>query len=208
MSAGSVTTIVFDLGGVLVDWNPRYLYHTMIDDKNQIEWFLAHVCNHEWNLEQDRGRSFDKAVDLLLPKFPDHAELIRAYRDRWPEMLRGTIPGTVMILEELKELGWPLHAITNWSAETFPIAEERYAFLNHFESITVSGRVGMIKPNEDIFHHFAETTSVDLTKAVFIDDNSDNIETAGRLGFDAIQFQGPEHLREALVKRGILNQSS
>ncbi|MEO1018352.1 MAG: HAD family phosphatase [Pseudomonadota bacterium] len=202
--AAAIKSIVFDLGGVLVDWNPRYLYRKMIDDEARMEWFLAEICNGPWNLEQDRGRSFDEAVEVLLPHYPAEAELIKAYRDRWPEMLAGPIDGTVVVLDELVAGGWPLHAITNWSAETFPVAEARYPFLGHFRSITVSGQVGMVKPNEDIFLHFSEQQDVPPEGAVFIDDNAANIETAGRLGFDAIRFEGPAQLREALQLRGVL----
>jgi 2-haloacid dehalogenase len=204
-SAGAKPVLVFDLGGVLIDWNPRYLYRQLITDEAEIERFLAEVCHAEWNEEQDRGRSFAEAVEEAAARHPGERALIEAYHHRWHEMLAGPIPGSVQILGELKQAGYELHALTNWSVEKFPIARERYDFLSWFESILVSGEVGLIKPDPRIFHLLLEGIGRPAGDCIYIDDNPKNVAAAGALGFDAIRFQGPEPLRHDLVRRGALS---
>jgi 2-haloacid dehalogenase len=204
-SAGARPVVVFDLGGVLIDWNPRYLYRQLLADEREIERFLAEVCHAEWNEEQDRGRTFAEAVEEAAARHPGERALIEAYHHRWHEMLAGPIPGSVTILEELKGAGYELHALTNWSVEKFPIARERYDFLDHFESILVSGEVGLIKPDPRIFQLLLEGIGRPAESCIYIDDNARNVATAGALGFDAIHFRGPEPLRHDLVRRGVLS---
>ncbi len=197
--------VVFDLGGVLIDWNPRYLYRQLLDDEREIERFLAEVCHPEWNEEQDRGRTFAAAIEEAVARHPGERALIEAYHHRWHDMLAGPIAGSVEILEELKQTGVELHALTNWSVEKFPIARERYDFLGWFESILVSGEVGLIKPDPRIFRLLLESIGRAAADCVYIDDNAKNVAAAGALGFDAIHFQGPEPLRRDLVRRGVLS---
>lgn len=195
--------VVFDLGAVLIDWNPRHLYRKMFDDEARMETFLSEVCTPAWNVEQDRGRTWDEAVDMLSARHPEHRDLIQAYRDRWDEMLAGPIDGTVTILNRLKDAGYELHALTNWSAETFPLARERYDFLDSFETILVSGEEGMIKPDAEIFQLLLTRIDRSANGCLFIDDSAKNTEAAAKLGFDAIRFQEPDRLQQELAARGI-----
>lgn len=195
--------IVFDLGAVLIDWNPRHLYRKLFDDEAEMEIFLKQICTPDWNAEQDRGRSWAEAVALLSAEHPEHEPLIQAYQDRWEEMLAGPIHGTVDILERLKNEGYEIHALTNWSAETFPIARARYGFLERFDTILVSGEEGVKKPDARIFHLLLQRIGHPAERCLFIDDGAKNIEAAAKLGFDAILFEGPEKLASALLARDI-----
>jgi len=195
-----VETVVFDLGGVLIDWNPRYLYRKLLKDELEIESFLHNVCHSEWNEKQDAGRSFADGIAELIKKHPDKEALIRAYFDRWPEMLGGAIAGTVEILKEMKRAGkYRLFALSNWSAETFPIALQRYGFLQDFESILLSGQEKMLKPDLRFFDLLEARFKVNPTAALFIDDLEKNILGARRAGFKAIQFIDPQDLRQKLA---------
>ena len=195
--------IVFDLGAVLIDWNPRHLYRKLFDDEAEMEAFLEHICTPAWNAEQDRGRSWAEAIALLSAEHPAQRPLIEAYRDRWEEMLAGPIHGTVAILERVKNDGHEIHALTNWSAETFPIARARYRFLDWFETILVSGEEGMKKPDPAIFRLLLKRIGHPAARCIFIDDSVKNIEAASNLGFDGILFEGPDLLKDALSARGI-----
>jgi 2-haloacid dehalogenase len=196
---------VFDLGGVLIDWDPRHLYRKLFPgDEAGMERFLADVCSPEWNLQQDAGRSWAEAIGLLKAQHPAHAELIDAYRLRWPEMLAGSIPGTVAIAQELKTAGVPLYALTNWSHETFPIAFEQYDFLQWFEGIVVSGQEKMVKPDPAIYRVLLERYALAPEELVYIDDNARNATAATALGMRGIHFTSPEKLRADLVELGLL----
>jgi 2-haloacid dehalogenase len=196
--------VVFDLGGVLIDWNPRYLYRQLIADEAAMELFLGEVCHSGWNEEQDRGRTFAAAIEEAVARHPAERALIEAYHHRWEEMLAGPIEGTVAVLAELKDAGRELHALTNWSAEKFPIARGRYDFLTWFESILVSGEHGLIKPDPKIFELLLERIGRRAGDCIYIDDNPKNVEAAAALGFDAIRFDSPEQLRRDLAERGAL----
>ena len=196
--------IVYDLGGVLIDWNPRHLYRKLIEDEAAMEWFLAEVCHTAWNEEQDRGRRFAAAIEEAAAHHPEYRPLIEAYFERWAEMLAGEIDGAVAILAELRDAGHELHALTNWSAETFPFARERFAFLDWFKTILVSADVGLIKPDPAIFHLLLERIGRTPAECIYIDDNPRNVTAAQRLGFDAIAFQSAAQLREALYRRAVL----
>jgi 2-haloacid dehalogenase len=135
----AVDTVVFDLGGVLIDWDPRYLYRQLLDDEEEIELFLETVCTVEWDAQMDAGRPFAEGVAELVARHPDQEWLIRAYADRWEDMLAGEVPGSVEVLEELAGAGVRLIALTNWSRETFPIARRRFPFLERFVAVVVSG---------------------------------------------------------------------
>ena len=199
-----VSAVVFDLGGVLVDWNPRHLYRKlMADDPERIEWFLATICTPEWNALQDAGRTFAEATAELVEKHPEQKELIEAYYGRWEEMLGGPIEGSVEILRTIRNLPYDLYALTNWSKESFPVALERFNFLNWFDGIIVSGEIGLIKPGAEIFLHMIEAYGLVPASTIFIDDSLLNVETARRIGFRAIRFENPEQLRMELLNAGI-----
>jgi len=202
--AAGARVVVFDLGGVLIDWNPRYLYRQLIEDEAAMELFLTEVCHAAWNEEQDRGRTFAAAIEEAATRHPGQRTLIEAYHHRWEEMLAGSIEGTVRVLAELREAGHELHALTNWSAETFPIARERYAFLTWFATILVSGEHGLIKPDPRIFQLLLERIGRAAGACIYIDDNPRNVAAATELGFAAVHFQSPAQLRDELVGRGLL----
>ena len=204
-----IDTVVFDLGGVLVDWNPRYLYRQIFNDEQEMENFLANVCHGNWNEMQDAGRPFAEAVNERIDKFPQYEPMIRAYHKRWSEMLKGDIPGTVQILKEMHKAGQPrLLALSNWSAETFPIAKKRFPFLGFFEAILVSGEEKLIKPDPRFFKLLIDRFQVDPAHAVFIDDVEKNILGAKALGFQTIHFKSPEALRVSLSQLGVLPAKS
>lgn len=205
MGEGSAASVVvFDLGGVLIDWDPRNLYRKLIDDADEMEDFLATVCHSAWNLRQDAGWPVAEAAADAKARHPDKAALIDAYYARWPEMLNGEIDGAVAILAELKDQGTPIYALTNWSAETFPHAQSRFAFLDWFRAIVVSGEIGMIKPDAEIYEFLLATHDLTAAETVFIDDKAENVEAARALGFHGIRFTEPESLRNALGELGVL----
>ena len=196
--------VVFDLGGVLIDWNPRHLYRKLFADEATMEWFLAEVCHGAWNLEQDRGRTFAAAIEEAALRHPDQRAMIEAYHARWDEMLAGAIDGSVAILEELAAAGCELHALSNWSAETFPLARPRFAFLERFGTILVSGDERLVKPDARIFQLLLERIAHPAQRCIYIDDSKPNVAAAAALGFDAIAFTSPSALRAALVERKLL----
>lgn len=197
-------TIVFDLGGVLIDWNPRYLYRGIFDTEEEMEDFLATVATMEWHLEQDRGRTIKEATGLLRSKYPKYEREIEAYYDRWDEMFGGPVEGTVDVLRELRDTGLPLYALTNWSAEVFPLAREQYEFLAWFDDIIVSGEERIIKPDKEIYDVLVQRTGLDPATAVFIDDSRPNVLAAEELGFTAIEFRDASSLREELTRLEVL----
>jgi 2-haloacid dehalogenase len=198
------TAVVFDLGGVLIEWDPRHLYRQLFDDADEMESFLADVTNAEWNAHQDAGRPWNEAVEVLVAEYPERREFIEAFHRRWPEMLAGEIPGTVDVLADLRAAGVRLIALSNWSAETFPIARERFDFLAWFEGIVISGEVGVNKPDRRIFDHLAEQFGIEPAAALFIDDSSANVDAARALGLRAIRFTDASALRRELVRLGLL----
>ena len=200
--------VVFDLGGVLIDWDPRHLYRKLLADEAAVEEFLATVCTPEWNAELDRGRPFAEGVAELVERHPEHAAAIAAYHERWPEMVAGDIPGTVEVLAELRAAGVPLYALTNWSAETFAITRGRFEFLEWFDGLLVSGEERVTKPDPAIFQLLLDRFGLDPTATVFVDDSEANVTAARRLGFDAIGFTGHEELRRELVARRLLPRSA
>ena len=184
---------VFDIGGVLIDWNPRHLYRKLFEDEAAMEDFLSSVCTPAWNLEQDRGRPWEEAVALLTERFPERAELIAAYHLRWEEMVPGPIPGTADIVEALKARG-PVYAITNFSAEKLRLARQRFEVLNRFDGMVVSGSVGLVKPDPAIYRHLLDTHGLDPAETLFIDDAQPNIAGARAVGMHAHHFTDAESL--------------
>lgn len=201
--------VVFDLGGVLIDWNPRYLYGSLFGgDDAAMERFLAEVCTPEWNARQDGGRTWREAVDVLSADFPEHRELIEAYDRRWEETLAGPIQPTVDILADLRAGGVRIAALSNWSAEKFPIARERYDFLAWFETIVVSGEIGISKPDPRIYEHLLAVTRFIPRRTVFIDDSQANVEAAAALGMTPVHFTDAATLRRRLRQLGLLGADS
>ena len=196
---------MFDLGGVLIDWNPRYLYRKLFDgDDAAMERFLATVCTSHWNLQQDAGRSLAEGCAVLKNQHPEHAKWIDAWRDRYEEMLAGPIQGTVDILAELRARNVPIYALSNWSSETFPSALKRFDFLQWFRGVLISGEVKLIKPDPRIYRLFCETHGVDPSDAVYIDDLQANVDAANTVGMHGIQFTDATALRQELVRAGLL----
>jgi 2-haloacid dehalogenase len=200
-----VDTIIFDLGAVLIDWNPRYLYRKIYKTEEEIDWFLENICTHDWNEKQDAGRSFAEATDELLKKHPEHEVAIRAWYGRWQETMNGPIQGSVDIFRELKDSGrYKMYALTNWSAETFPWALEKFDFLQWFDGIVVSGHEKTRKPFPEFFQILFDRHQVNPVTALFIDDNLRNIEGGRALGLPGIHFVSPLQLREELIKLRVI----
>lgn len=198
-----IKNIVFDFGGVLVDWNPRYLYETLFEETSEMDHFLSHICTMEWNSRQDAGRSLAKGTALLQNRFPEHKIMIAHFYDGWETMLKGEIPENTALLPRIKEK-YRLFGLTNWSAETFPVALDRFPFFKHFEGIVVSGEEKMIKPGKDIFHVLLDRYGLAAEASVFIDDTLPNIQAAAELGFHTIHFHEGVSLEAELKKMGLL----
>ncbi len=198
-------TIIFDLGAVLIDWNPRYLYRKIFKTEEEIDWFLENICTQDWNEKQDAGRSFEEATQELVLLHPDHEASIRAWYGRWQETIRGSIDGTVDIFRELKESGrYKIYGLTNWSAETFPWALERFEFLHWFDGIVVSGVEKTRKPFPEFFQILFDRHHVNPATALFIDDSLKNIEGGRAVGLQGIHFISPGQLRAELRSRRLI----
>ena len=198
-------TIVFDLGAVLIDWDRRHLFQKLFNGRTtELNYFLDNVCTLAWNAEMDAGRPFTEAVAAKIVEFPQYEPYITAYHARWEEMTVGPISGTVEIFAELRQAGYPTAALSNWSAETFPLVQPRFEFLNWFDEIILSGAVKVNKPDPAIYHILLERLNRQPQECVFIDDSLPNIAAAQHLNFQAIHFQSPAQLRSELVSLGIL----
>jgi 2-haloacid dehalogenase len=198
------TTVVFDLGNVLVRWNPRLLYEQLIPDAEELERFFGTVITHDWIRDQDAGRTFADGIALLTAQFPHYEHEIRAFWERWEEMVPGPIEETVEILAELRERQIPLYALTNWSHETFPIARPRFPFFEWFEGIVVSGEVQLVKPDARIYRHLLDAHGLRAEDCVFVDDSPANVAGAEAVGISALHFQSPERLRRDLAELKLL----
>ncbi len=200
-----INTIIFDLGNVLIDWNPAYVYRTIFETEEEVKHFLDTVCSPDWNEAQDGGRSLQEATDILIAEFPEQEANIRAYYGRYEEMLGGPLPGSVEILRGLKESkNYRLLALTNWSAETFPVALRKFDFLGWFDGIVVSGVEKNRKPFPDFYQLLLDRYEVKAEEALFIDDNFRNILAAREMGIESIHFTSPEELDRALKEKEIL----
>ncbi len=201
----STDTIIFDLGAVLIDWNPRHLYRKIFKTEKEIDWFLENICTHDWNEKQDAGRSFEEATAELVSLHPTHEAAIRAWYSRWEETIRGPIDGTVDIFRELKKSGrYKIYGLTNWSAETFPWALERFEFLHWFDGIVVSGVEKTRKPFPEFFQILFDRHQVNPASALFIDDSLRNIEGGKAVGLQGIHFISPAQLRAELRSRRLI----
>lgn len=200
-----INTIIYDLGGVLIDWNPKYVYRDVFNgDEAKVDWFLNTICTHEWNEEHDAGRLIEDGNKLLIQQYPEHEALIRTYYERWHEMLGGPIQEGVEILNKIKQVNHhKLYALTNWSAETFPVALQRYEFLQWFEGIVVSGEEQTRKPFKKIYEIILDRYQITPQTSVFIDDNLKNVEAARTLGINAVQFKNSQQLINELNHLGV-----
>jgi 2-haloacid dehalogenase len=204
MTKNSIDTIIFDLGGVLIDWNPRYLYRKIFKTEEEVTWFLENICTPAWNDEQDGGRSFEEATNLLLAKHPEWEVPIKAWYGRWQETISGPVHETVEILKHFKEeKKHRLYALTNWSEQTFPWALDNFEFLHWFEGIVVSGVEKTRKPFPEMYEIILNRYSIDPKSALFIDDSLKNIEAARKIGLHTIHFQSPAQLNEELKQLGL-----
>jgi 2-haloacid dehalogenase len=201
----SIKAIIFDYGNVLLEWNPKLVYQRYFaNDPEGMERFLQEVNFADWNLQQDKGRPFVEGVAVLSQQFPHYSNLIQAYHERWIDSLVGSITGTVDILKQLKQAGYLLYGLSNWSAETFPYARERYDFFDLFDDMVISGEVGHAKPDPEIFHVLLNKIGKPAKECLFIDDSLANIQQAQKMGFETIHFQSPEQLKTALQDLNIL----
>lgn len=194
----SIDAVVFDVGSVLLHWDPRLLYRklfTHVDmtaDEARVEWFLSTVCPPSWNVEQDRGRSIADAVADAIGRHPEYAAHIRAFYGRFQEMIPGEIPESVAALRRAKAAGLPVHGLTNFGRETFPPTAKRFDFLRAFDTVVVSGEEGVVKPDPKIFEILIARAGIDPARTAFIDDSAANIATAEKMGFIAHRFTDPK----------------
>lgn len=202
----SINTLIFDLGGVLIDWNPEYVFQKVIPDEARRRYFFENICTYDWNLEQDAGRSLAAGTELLVSQHPDWEMEIRAYYDRWVDMLGEPVHGTVEILKNaIDSPNYRVYALTNWAAETWEIVLkiERFQFLYSFEGVVVSGQEKTRKPLPEIYQILQNRYEVNPQEAIFIDDNFPNVIAARALGMQAIHFKNPEQLMEELKRLNV-----
>ncbi|PWE58084.1 2-haloalkanoic acid dehalogenase [Metarhizobium album] len=202
--ASEIRHIVFDIGKVLIHYDPSLPYRRLIPDDAERAWFFANVCTHDWNIEQDRGRNWDDAEALLIADHPGREEHIRAFRKHWHEMVPHPYDGSVAIMERLIDEGRDVTMLTNFASDTFREAQQRFAFLNRPRGVTVSGDIGLIKPDAAIYHRHADTFGLDPDATLFIDDTAVNVSGARDAGWGAaIHFTGADRLKEDLHRYGI-----
>ncbi|MGE5641674.1 MAG: HAD family hydrolase [Byssovorax cruenta] len=194
----TIKAIIFDFGNVLLEWNPRHVYRRFFQSEEEMEKFLHDVDFTDWNLQQDKGRPFAEGVSELSKQFPQYAELIQAYHDNWIHSIGNSLTGTIEIMKRLKKAGYQLYGLSNWSAETFPMARRKYDFFNLLDDIVISGEVGAIKPEPAIFEIMLKRIGRPASECLFIDDALANIEAARAMGFATVHFQSPEQLENEL----------
>lgn len=194
----TITTVVFDIGEVLIDWNPRYLYRKIFAEVEEMEYFLASVCDSGWNARQDEGYPWAAALAEKIAQFPKYESQIRAYHARWPEMVRGGVDGSVRVLQRLKDRGTPVYAITNYNQETFALSQTLWPFLTLFDGIVVSGTERMLKPDPRIYRLLLDRYDLSAPSCVFIDDRLENVKGAENVGMSGIHFQDPAQMERDL----------
>lgn len=200
----TVKAVIFDLGQVLIQWDPKLLYRKMFEDEKEMEFFLTKVCPPEWNASLDAGYPFADGVKDRIEIYPDYEPYIRAWHERWIETIGGEISGTVEILKQVMARDYRVFALSNWSAETFPIVAHQYEFLNWFEDVVLSGKEKLIKPNPEIYQRLLERANLKPEECIFIDDSLHNVEAARKMGIHAIQFESPEKLSNTLTELDLL----
>ena len=196
--------IIFDFGGVLVDWNPRYLYRKIFADEQEMEWFLQQVCPPQWNALLDAGLPFEEAIAERKEKYPRYAQALDAYFARWDEMMGGEVPGTAAIVQEVKSKGYPVFGLSNWSAQTFPLALKRFAVFGLLDGRVLSGEEKINKPDERIYRRLLERFNLKAQECLFIDDTLPNILQAQKMGFETIHFKDAPSLRKELQERKVI----
>ena len=201
---GRPRAVVFDLGGVLLDWDPRHLYRNLFDDEAEMERFLSEVCTMEWHHAHDLGVPPEQTIPPLIEAHPEYAEMIHAWPERSEEMLAGPIDDSVEILCELKAAGVPVYALTNMETWTYPGRRERYPFLGWFDGTVVSGIEGVAKPDRKVFELLLDRFGLTAQSTLFIDDSPKNVAAARAVGMQAIEFESPERLRQSLEEAGLL----
>jgi 2-haloacid dehalogenase len=200
-----INTIIFDLGGVLIDWNPDYLFNDVFSNNDDKNFFFENICTPDWNEEQDAGRLIETGTSLLIKDYPEHETNIRMFYERWEEMLKGPIQDSVDIFKTLKDSNnYKILALTNWSAELFPIALKKYDFLHWFDGRVVSGEEKTRKPYKEIYDIIINRYNLEPTTTLFIDDNIRNINAAIELGIKTIHFQSPIQFKKALMEMNLL----
>ncbi len=204
----AVDVVIFDFGGVLIQWDRRHLYRKIFDDTEKMEWFLSEVCSEEWNRELDRGLPYARAIAERQDRFPEYADEIYAYWSRWEEMTPGPIEGTSEVVDDLRATGLRLCGLTNFSADTFPRAQAKFPILTTFDEVVVSGIERIIKPQREIYELASLRFGARPERCLFIDDREDNVEGARRVGMEAIHFVDAERLRRDLETRGLLGRES
>jgi len=201
----NINSIIFDLGGVLIDWNPDYLFKDFFDNEEDKKFFFENICTPDWNEEQDAGRTIEEGTNLLIQQFPEHETNIRMFYDKWEQMLKGPIQDTVDIFKTLKESNnFKILALTNWSAELFPVALEKYEFLHWFDGRVVSGEEKTRKPHKEIYDIIISRYNLEPSTTLFIDDNIRNINAANELGINTIHFQNANQFKTALIEMNLL----
>lgn len=196
--------VIFDIGRVLIHWDPRYLYEKLIADPEELEWFLENVVNFEWHHEHDRGLPFAASLPQRALEFPEYAGLIYAFRERWDETIPGEVEGSVALLRRLHETGVPCFALTNYSAETWPELEARFSWVECFKDAVVSGREGVVKPEAAIYHLARERFGLKEGEGLFIDDKEINVRAGEAAGLVGHHFDRPEKLERDLKAKGLL----
>jgi 2-haloacid dehalogenase len=202
--AAIINAVVFDVGGVLLDWDPRHLYRKLFDDEQEMERFLAELCTVEWHAQHDRGVPAEQSCAELAAEHPEYAELIHAWSQRTEEMIAGTIDGSIEILRELKDAGIRCYALTNMEAETYPLRAARYEFMSWFDGTVVSAHEGVIKPEREIFERLLTRYGLEPARTLMIDDSRRNVEAAAGLGMQTVHYTSPAQLRGELERFGLL----
>ena len=192
--------VVFDIGNVLIKWDPELAYLEQIPDAAERAWFLEHICNMDWNIEQDRGRSWNAAEEILIEQFPTHEDNIRTYRKNWPMMIYEEIGESVTILKSLLANDHDVTMLTNFASDTLEIARAKYDFLTLSRGATVSGDVKLIKPDIEIYLHHAKTFGLSPANTLFIDDSEKNVEGAKNAGWNSVQFLNAKTLKADLER--------
>jgi 2-haloacid dehalogenase len=205
--SGRPRAVAFDLGGVLIHWDPRLLFRKLLPSEELVERFLGEVCTAEWNHALDAGLALEEGIAERIARFPHQEPLIRAYGERFAEMML-PMPGSVALLHELRERGALLYALSNWNAQTFERTQALFPFLGAFDGLVISGRIGLAKPDPRIYRHLLEAHGIAAEELLFVDDRPANVEAAAALGIESHLFEGPSLLRAELVRHGLLDPAA
>jgi len=199
-----IKNIIFDFGGVLIDWNPLHLYNKYFNDEAKAQWFIDNICKMDWNVQMDAGKPFSEGIAELTAQYPEWADAIAAYRQRWVEMIGGPIPGMLEFIQKLKTAGYHVYGLSNWSWETLSTIIDDYPFFKELEGAIISGLEFVIKPYPEIYQLLLTRYNLKADECLFIDDNIANVHGAENVGIHGLQFVGIEQLEKDLQKKGIL----